>query len=362
MSDHIKADDSRITWQGAISLERVDDWVMPWRIPHELRGLFPPDALLERAAMPAGVRISFMSDTTSVAGRVKLDPLRRDGSKRLLHRLWRRHQQRWHAEYIQQVDVYCDGQLYSSIPLAGKVSFHVDGLPAKEKLIEIWLPQYGTLGISSLEIDDGASIEPFEDSRPKWVTYGSSITHCRTAESPSMTWPAIVAREGGLDLTCLGYGGQCHLEPMMARMIRDLPADFLSMKVGINIQSAASLGVRTFRSAIIGSVQIIREKHPGTPFAVISPICSPPRESTPNVLGLSLQDMRDEVADAVEALKAHGDGNIYYVDGLSLFGPEHAHLLPDELHPDAEGYKILAENFLKEVAGPIFLKKSVVQS
>ncbi|MCH7746118.1 MAG: GDSL family lipase [Chloroflexi bacterium] len=339
MPNHIKADDPRITWQGVISLERGDDWVMPWRIPHELRGLFPPDALRERAAMPAGVRISFMSDTTSLTGHVKPDP-----------------------EYVQSIDVYCDGKLSSSISLAGKESFHVDGLPAKEKLIELWLPQYGELRIRSLEIDDGASIAPFDDSRPKWVTYGSSITQCRAAESPSMTWPAIVAREGGFDLTCLGYGGQCHLDTMMARMIRDIPADFLSMKVGINMQDAGSLGIRTFRSAIIGSVQIIREKHPDTPFAVISSICSPPRENTPNVLGLSLRDMRDEVADAVETLKAHGDGNIYYVDGLNLLGPEHTHLLPDELHPNAEGYKILAQNFLKEVAGPIFRKQSIVQS
>ena len=68
---------------------------------------------------------------------------------------------------------------------------------------------------------------------------------------------------------------------MIARMIRDLPADFLSMKVGINIQGGNTLNERTFRAAIIGFVQIVREKHPDTPFAVISPIYSPPRETTP---------------------------------------------------------------------------------
>ena len=33
------------------------------------------------------------------------------------------------------------------------------------------------------------------------------------------------ARTHNLDLTCLGYGGQCHLDPIVASMIRDLPAD-----------------------------------------------------------------------------------------------------------------------------------------
>ena len=106
-----------------------------------------------------------------------------------------------------------------------------------------------------------------------------------------------------MDLTCLGYGGNCHLEPMIARMIRELPADFLSMKVGINIYGSDSLNVRTFQSAIIGFVKIVREKHPDTPFVVISPIFSPPRETTPNAVGFTLEDMRQEVAEAVQVLR-----------------------------------------------------------
>ena len=330
MSISISPDDPRITWQGAISLHSTDDWIMPWRVPYESRGLFPPDALLARAAMPAGVRLSFNSDTTSIIVLLTVE-----------------------AEDPQYLDVYCDGKMFASV-LANRGRLSVSGLPAGEKLVELWLPQHGEVRISSIDLDDGASIRPYEDGRPKWVTYGSSITHCRAAQSPSLTWPAIVAREHNLNLTCLGYGGNCHLEPMLARMMRDLPADFHSMKAGINIYGSGSLNERTFRSAIIGFVNIVREKHPDTPFAVASPIFSPPRETTLNAVGFTLSDMRQEVAEAVEALKAHGDGNVYYVDGLSLFGSDFAHMLPDELHPDAEGYKLLAQNFLNEVARPIF--------
>lgn len=330
MSNLIRPDDPRITWQGAISFHTTDDWIMPWRLPYESRGLYPVDALLDRAAMPAGVRISFNSDTTSVLVSMSLK-----------------------SEDPQFLDVYCDGEMFASL-LASEDRLSVSGLPAGEKLIELWLPQHGEVRISSIQIDDGATISPYDDERPKWVTYGSSITHCRAAQSPSLTWPAIVAREHGLNLTCLGYGGNCHLEPMVARMIRDLPADFLSMKAGINIYGADSLSIRTFKSAIIGFVNIVREKHPDTPFAIASPIFSPPRETTKNNVDFTLSDMRQEVAEAVEALKAHGDGNVYYVDGLSLFGSDLAHMLPDELHPDAEGYKLLAQNFLNEVAKPVF--------
>ena len=140
----------------------------------------------------------------------------------------------------------------------------------------------------------------------------------------------------------------------LARMIRDLPADFLSMKVGINIYGSGSLNTRTFIPAIIGFVHIIREKHPDTPFAVISPIFSPPRESTPNAVEFTLSAMREEVAEAVQIMKDRGDRSIHYIDGLELFGPDLAGLLPDELHPNAEGYKILGQNFVDKVANTVF--------
>ena len=80
-----------------------------------------------------------------------------------------------------------------------------------------------------------------------------------------------------------------------------------------------------------------------------SPIWGHDRETTPNAVGLTLQQMRVEVREAVESFRQRGDDNIYYVDGLKLFGEELAHLLPDNLHPNAEGYRRMGENFLKEV-------------
>ena len=338
MPPQIRPNDPNLTWQGAISFQRNDDWSMPWRIPYENLELFPPDALRERAAMPAGVRLSFRSGTQTVAGYVDA------------------------TEESSGIDLYCDGRFHGWADLAGQEGFLFEGLPPGEKLIELWLPQYGQFRLRSLEVSPGAHIAPYEDPWPKWVTYGSSITHCRTAERPSETWPAIVARDQGLNLTCLGYGGQCHLDPMVARMIRDLPADFLSMKVGINIYGSGSLNERSFGPAIIGFVHIVREKHPDTPFAVISPIFSPPRESTLNTAGFTLAAMREEVAEAVQALKAQGDHNIHYFNGLDLFGPEHADMLPDELHPDAQGYKVLAQNFSRKVAQTVFARSKPVMA
>lgn len=329
MSTQLQPDDPRLSWEGAISLQRSTEWVQPWRLPFDDRTLFH-EALVGRAAMPAGVRLTFRSDTDFVGGSVVAQ-----------------------AE-AAPIECYCDGQLAGSQPLDGRDRFRFDGLPLGDKLIELWLPQFGPFRLRALEIASGARIERHDDRHPRWITYGSSITHCRTAAGPSFTWPAIVARERGLHLTCLGFGGQCHLDPLVARMMRDRPADFLSMKVGINIYGASSLNARTFRPGIIAFVQLVRERYPDVPFAIISPIFSPPREAAPNAVGFTLEAMRQEVALAVETLRAHGDRHVHYVDGRSIFGPELAHLLPDNLHPNAEGYKAMARNFLREVVARYF--------
>ena len=118
-----------------------------------------------------------------------------------------------------------------------------------------------------------------------------------------------------------------------------------------------SLNERTFRPAVIGFVQTVRDGHPDTPLAVISPILSAPREQTPNQVGMTLRLMREEIAAAVAALRAHGDRNLHYVDGLRVMGTEQAHLIPGDTHPSAEGYKVMARRFLRHVVDDLFVRQ-----
>lgn len=321
--------DGPMDFAGAVSLARDERGVHPWRLQVGDWPLYEP-ALRDRAADPAGVRLTFVSDTS----RLTLEVAPGDGPQ----------------ERACTFDLLVDGVRHDrqELPEAQGVIEFTD-IPTGEHRLELYLPQRRSVRVVRLAIDAGAAAKRWDDRRSKWLVYGSSITQCGEAAGPSETWPAIVANRFDLNLTCLGYGGNCHMEPVVARMMRDLPADCISLCLGINVMGALSYGPRTFRAAVLGTVLTLRDGHPDTPMAVVSPICNPPRETTPNAVGLTLADMRELIAEAVAVLRQRGDANVHYVDGLSVFGPEHAHHMPDELHPDAAGYRLLAERYAEAV-------------
>ena len=118
MPQHIAASDSRLTWPGAISIQLAGDWAMPWRIPHGDLELFA-DELAEMAAMPAGVRISFQSNTSSIEGFCNSFPER------------------------SPIDLLIDGEYVASADTQNKTTFRFKDLGSAAKTVELWLPQVG---------------------------------------------------------------------------------------------------------------------------------------------------------------------------------------------------------------------------
>ena len=61
---------------------------------------------------------------------------------------------------------------------------------------------------------------------------------------------------------------------------------------------------------------------------------------------LTLTRVRKLMSELVEARQ---DPNLYYIDGLTLFGVQDAGDLPDDLHPNPEGYIRMGHQFSKKV-------------
>ncbi|MNM90887.1 hypothetical protein D3C76_46240 [compost metagenome] len=309
-------------FHGAVTLERQPEGIKPWRIPYEDYELFPPDGIGMKAEICAGVRIRFNTDS-SVIG-VGFTPLAEEAT----------------------LDCLCDGELQARLKLPpGATEARFQGLKRERKIVEIYLPQNVGMTVTRLSVEVDAVCEHAADLRPKWVAYGSSITQCVAAEGPSSTWPVIAARECDFQLTCLGFSGNCHLEPRVGRMIANLPADFISLCVGINVYGAASLSPRSFKPALIGLIEFIRDQHPDTPLLVISPIYAADRETNENALGFTLTAMREEIRETVGLFQRRGDSRIYYGHGLNWFGASDQEWLSDGLHPNAEGYQLMGERF-----------------
>lgn len=311
---------------GAISVEKREEGWKPWRIPYQDYELFPPNGLNGHGEFCGGVRLRFETSSESIVLRFVAVP-----------------------EEIK-IDCMTGGELFKTAVIAeGGTEARWSGLPTGNKIIELWLPQKAAMTIAGVEIDDIATAGPTKDHRPKWTAYGSSITLCASSDSPTLTWPAVAARISDFNVTALGYGGNCHLEPMVARMIRDLPADLITLCLGINVQGSNSLGPRTFKAAIIGLIEVIREKHIETPIIVSSPIYACERESKENLVGYSIIRMREEISEVVDMLQKRGDTNLYYRSGLEWFGEEDEHLLPDKLHPNTEGSRLMGERFQERI-------------
>ena len=223
------------------------------------------------------------------------------------------------------------------------------GLPAGRKRLTLWMAPNGHVVVKRLEIDGRAEYARVIDHRPVWVTYGSSITQCSGARSAARTWAAQVARAAKLNLVNPGMSGECVVDAMVARTIRDIPADCISLELGPNVYGYNALNERSFRAAILAFVRIIREKHPRIPIVLMSAIYYPVGETKKNKAGFTMRRMREEVRAAAEIFRARGDRNVHYVSGLEVLDARQAGRLPDKCHPDQRGYDIITRNFLRAV-------------
>ncbi|MGA5268470.1 GDSL-type esterase/lipase family protein [Streptomyces lydicamycinicus] len=354
--------------RGALDLEMTPAGVMPRRLPAWTKEQYQNPSVYGVTLMPSGVRLVFRTDARELefevltsTGQLDTDPQPRPtGMLELL--VDGAPAGRRQAPVGNVVRMAGPGAVQRMIPgEPGTVRFA--GLPTGMKNVELWLPQQTPTELVALKAD-GEVLAPLPDGRRRWVHYGSSISHCIEADGPTGTWPVVAAALGGVEVINLSQAGNEVLDPYVARTIRDVPADLISLKVGINIVSLAAFRQRTFAPAVHGFLDTIRDGHPETPLLLMSPVSCPAVEETPgptamgpdgkitalgdpaDVAGgaLSLTVVRAELARIVAARQAR-DPHLHYLDGRELLGPDEVHDLPDGLHPTAAAYRRMGKRF-----------------
>ena len=180
-------------------------------------------------------------------------------------------------------------------------------------------------------------------------------------------WPVVAARRAGVDLQSFAFAGQCQLDPFVARMIGQQPADLISLKLGINIVNADSMRERTFVPAVHGFLDTGPRPSPGRARSSSSPRSparwprttpvrpgststgSAPSSTDPPHLALgalTLRRVRELEADIVAVAPGGRRPRTSICSrARDLFGPDDVGDLPDGLHPNAAGYQRIGERF-----------------
>lgn len=360
--------DGPVEVRGALDLETGRTGLMPRRLPAWTKEQYQDPSVYGVTLMPSGVRLVFRTDARALefevltsTGQLDTDAgpaptgmleLRVDGVA-----AGRRQAPVGNVMRVGGADG--PQQLIAGEP--GTVRFA--GLPAGMKHIELWLPQQTPTELVALRAD-GDVLPPLPDGRRRWVHHGSSISHCIEADGPTGTWPVVAAALGGVEVINLSQAGNALLDPYVARTIRDLPADLISLKAGINIVSLAAFRLRTFGPAVHGFLDTVREGHPDTPLLVMSPVSCPAVEDVPGPTtvgpdgrlaaegdpadvargALTLSVVRAELARIVTARQTH-DPHLHYLDGRELLGPGETGDLADGVHPTAAAYRRMGERF-----------------
>ena len=366
--------DEPVRLEGAVSTHPDVHGVAVSRLGPTAEAQATDQALLWMGRMPAGARLSLVTDTTAVEVDAHVTRLAVMGE----------------YPFVAAFDLVVDDGEVRTITLSDTAAVNAvdmvtgrteqvehppttirfDGLPAGTKHLELWLPHNAQVQLLAVRVDDGAAVAPPE-ARSRWVHYGSSISHCLEALSPTATWPAIVARRRRLDLVNLALGGQAQLDQFAARTIRQLAPDLVSLKVGINVLNADSMRERTFVPALHGFLDTIRDRLPTTPILVVTPIFCPVAEDHPGPTvhvgpqvgvverpvglrpgALTLRRIRELVTEVVDRRIKMGDDHLTVLSGLELFGEGDLDELPDGLHPSPQGYTRIAERFDARAFGP----------
>ena len=264
---------------GALDFETTERGLVPCRLPAWAREK-ADGQLLSAQAQPAGVRLAFRTTSTSVElSAHRTYPAFRGVAPRADCQV--------DGRPLRQVET-SGGTRMTIDPASGSVevdegpsqTIRIDDLPSGDKIIEIWLPHYERIELVSLRADK--AVEPVAfDSRPRWVHYGSSISQGSNATAPTRTWAASVARTAGFELTNLGFSGSAMLDGFVAEVIRDLPAELISVKVGINLVNAGAVRTEELAPLLNGFLDTIREGHPKTPLVVVSALHCAIHEDNP---------------------------------------------------------------------------------
>ncbi len=209
--------------------------------------------------------------------------------------------------------------------------FYPKGEGMREYIINF--PSFSQVCDIYVGLKDGSKLlhgDRYVNSKPV-VFYGSSITQGGSASRPGTGYTAIVSRKFNCDYINLGFAGCARGEDSIADYISTLDMCCFVMDYDHNAPTVAHLEA-THEPMFIK----IREAKPDLPIIILSAPSDCFRESI---------EQRKEIVyrTYVNAINA-GDKNVYFIDGMSIFGDLAKDCTIEGCHPTDLGFYFMAKS------------------
>lgn len=297
------------------------------RIAETFRARLPHDTW-DAAQIPAGVRLEFVSWAQSVILELETGPRHDLGAPTM----------------TDAVSVWSGQERIGAVPVPGSGGAVTVPVRADGGTYVLYPPEALRARVVSVA-PVGGTIEP-TPAAPRWIAYGDSITQGWSASDPGSTYSALAARRLGLDVWNFGFAGSGRGETVVAQQIAELEADIVTLAFGTNNHAAIPTGPAHLAGQLADFVAVVRSGHPHIPIVVLDPILRPASESSPNVMGATLAELRAALRAEARRLAA-ADPLLRVVEGLPLVTADQ---LADGIHPTDEGHRAMADALIPVLA------------
>lgn len=216
----------------------------------------------------------------------------------------------------------------------------IDNLGTAEKTIEIYLTHCCEVKVKSLELTDGASLQPLPVNDVKWLAIGDSITQGMTATTPSQTYAVQTARALKADLHNIAVGGAV-IKKELGELVSGFDRTMTTIAFGTN-DFNQSRSLEDLYDHTLELLKALSQQNKGKIYLITTIPWAGRTE--PNENGIHLPDYRKTLADA--AAECPG---VIIIDGSKLIDDNTA-LFADNVHPNNDGMTMYAENLLKQLS------------
>lgn len=274
----------------------------------------------------AGVRLEFITDSTSLS--MKIDVIDHGSSRTFFNH-----------------DICVNGELRYSLgaDLADSSEGHMAlegsyALGIGRKKVCIYFPWSVRSELISLDLDNGASVEPVTHAR-KILMFGDSITHGYDTLNPSLSYSSRLTDALDAEGCNKGIGGDV-FRPELATLAEDYQPDIVTVAYGTNDWSNHSKEL--FDLSCESFYKNLSELYPNAKIFALSPIWRGNYDVKKTVGEFSyLAKKIGKVADSLP--------NVTMIDCIDFIPHKTEMFSPDVLHPNSDGFGYYAEGLVREI-------------